>query len=388
MTTLGFASYLLGMAALVVGLTLWLQAVEAAARREPSSGAETAVAAFALLVLLCHGYAFVIFVALAVFAALAWGGTPRRLIPVRALVPALAAAIWMSRQADTATTPVVLPAFPGPGIHFVGALDKLGLLATPTLMTRWGVDVLVGAFLWAILVAGQAATLRAASSVVRQGADAGRRRLHAVLAAQAALVAGVAVLPRSVGWFGFVDGRLVPLILMLGVLTLDLRAMGPALSRAYDLGAPAAAALLVGVLWAASLRFQAEASGWRSTLAAIPADSLVLNLPIDPNSDVFTGHPFVHYDKLAMAARSTVVSDVWFHQGTAIYPTRDNPALRLPDSYSESDLRRIDWPLYRLDDWDYVLVRTRPGGNLPSVPAALTLAAHPKGSGFWLFRTK
>jgi hypothetical protein len=146
--------------------------------------------------------------------------------------------------------------------------------------------------------------------------------------------------------------------------------------------------VLVAVLWVASLRFQEEATGWRSALAAIPAESRVLNLPVNPDSDVFTGHPFVHYDKLAMAARPTVVSDVWFHQGTAIYPTPDNPALRLPDSYSESDLRRVDWPLYRLGDWDYVLLRTRPGTEAPLVPPALELVTHPPGSGFWLFRVQ
>ena len=80
---------------------------------------------------------------------------------------------------------------------------------------------------------------------------------------------------------------------------------------------------------------------------------------------MFTAHPFVHYDKLVLADRPVVVSDVWFHQGSGIYPTADNPALRLPDTYSESDLRSIDWPAYRLADWDYVLIRTRPAASEP-----------------------
>jgi hypothetical protein len=109
-----------------------------------------------------------------------------------------------------------------------------------------------------------------------------------------------------------------------------------------------------------------------------------LNLPIDPNSSVFTAHPFVHYDKLVLTDRPGVVSDVWFHQGSAIYPTAENPALRLPDTYSESNLRVVDWPAYRLSDWDYVLIRTRPSAPEPAVPPELALAVH--RGGWWLYR--
>jgi hypothetical protein len=99
---------------------------------------------------------------------------------------------------------------------------------------------------------------------------------------------------------------------------------------------------------------------------------------------VFTAHPFVHYDKLVLADRPVVVSDVWFHQGSGIYPTAENPSLLLPDTYNAADLRFVDWPAYHLADWDYVLVRLRPSAARPQVPAALTLAVH-KG-GWWLFR--
>ena len=111
----------------------------------------------------------------------------------------------------------------------------------------------------------------------------------------------------------------------------------------------------------------------------------LLNLPLDPNSDVFTAHPFIHYDKLVLAERPVVVSDVWFHQGTALYPTPENPALRLPPSYSSSALQGIDWPDYRLDDWDYVLIRTRPDAPEPQTPPALSLTEH--RGGWWLYRT-
>ena len=98
---------------------------------------------------------------------------------------------------------------------------------------------------------------------------------------------------------------------------------------------------------------------------------------------MFTAHPFVHYDKLVLAERPIVVSDVWFHQGSALYPTPKNPALRLPESYSESDLKRIDWPAYHLEDWDYVLIRTRPNASQPHTPVGVTLEEH--RDGWWLF---
>jgi hypothetical protein len=142
---------------------------------------------------------------------------------------------------------------------------------------------------------------------------------------------------------------------------------------------------MVGIALGASSLFQSEAAGWREVLEGVPTNSRLLNLPLEPNSAVFTAHPFIHYDKLALAEHPTVVSDVWFHQGSGVYPTADNPALRLPSSYSESDLRFIDWPAYRLDDWDYVLIRTRPSAPHPPVPPALELLAH--RGGWWLFRT-
>jgi hypothetical protein len=120
----------------------------------------------------------------------------------------------------------------------------------------------------------------------------------------------------------------------------------------------------------------------------VPADARLLNLPVQPNSRWFTAHPFVHYDKLALADRPLVVSDVWFHQGSALYPTAQNPALHLPESYSEADLRALDWLAYRWRDWDFALVRTDVGAPEPPVPAELatrlSLAAH--RGGWWLFR--
>ena len=108
-------------------------------------------------------------------------------------------------------------------------------------------------------------------------------------------------------------------------------------------------------------------------------------MPLDPNSDIFTAHPFTHYDKLLLTERPAVVSDIWFHQGSALYPTKENPSLRLPASYNESDLHGVDWPAYRLEDWDYVLIRTRPESSAPATPESLSLAEH--RGGWWLYKT-
>ncbi|HEY8039136.1 MAG TPA: hypothetical protein VIF15_05050, partial [Polyangiaceae bacterium] len=266
----------------------------------------------------------------------------------------------------------------------------LGLLITPTLITRTGVDALVGLLLWALLGASVIATLRglrAPTPVAPSPRDhASRLHARALIACIVVLLASFLALPHSIGWFGFVDGRLVPLLLMLSVLAVRREALGRWLGSAFHWGAPAAALAMVGIALGASHLFQAEARGWREVLASVPAGTRLLNLPLEPNSDIFTAHPFIHYDKLVLADRPVVVSDVWFHQGTALFPSADNPALRLPATYSESDLRFIDWPAYRLDDWDYVLMRTRPEAAAPDVPASLSLTAH--SGGWWLFRTE
>jgi hypothetical protein len=198
------------------------------------------------------------------------------------------------------------------------------------------------------------------------------------------LVALFLALPHSVGWFGFVDGRLVPLILLVGLMAVRIDALSPWLRFGLDRLTVVLALAVLCVNYVASYRFQDEARGWREILGQIPAGSRVLNLPIDPNSDVFTGHPFVHYDKLVLADRPVLVSDVWFHQGTALFPRPDNPALRLPSDYLSSDLHVSDLSAYRIEDWDYVLVRTRPETAwfpLP-LPASLRMVDH--RGGWWL----
>jgi hypothetical protein len=401
MTLLGFASYLLGVAVLIFALTTWLELMVAADDGAPRAARwEIASACLAPCVLLAHGHAFVIFLGLAGVSAMATGHRVRRLERLRALVPAVGLAAWAAWRERAGVLPAGSVALPHADLvpHFQGARDKLSLLITPTLITRTGVDAAVGLFVWTVIVLAVVATARslqrptdaaaeAASGV--ETADAARERASrahskALLASLVTLAAAFLVLPHSIGWFGFVDGRLVPLLLLLGLMAVRRPALGPGLRSTFERGAPLAACAMVVIALAASKVFQGEASGWREVIDAVPANARLLNLPIDPNSGVFTAHPFVHYDKLVLADRPVVVSDVWFHQGSAIYPTADNPALRLPATYSESDLRTIDWPAYRLSDWDYVLIRTRPSASEPSVPRELALAVH--RGGWWLYR--
>jgi hypothetical protein len=201
-----------------------------------------------------------------------------------------------------------------------------------------------------------------------------------------AVVALFLALPHAVGWFGFVDGRLVPLVLLVGLMAVRIDSLRPSLRSAFAHLAPVLAVAVLLVNYVASYRFQEEARGWREVLAEIPTESRLLNLPIDPNSDVFTGHPFVHYDKLLLTSRPAVVSDMWFHQGTALYPRPSNPALRLPPGYLSSDLHFTAWSDYRLEDWDYVLVRTRPNAEQLPVPAPPSLSLVDHRGGFWLFQ--
>jgi hypothetical protein len=398
MTLLGFASYLLGVAALLVALTIWLELMVAADGATPSARRsarrwEVSALAAGPCVLLAHGDAFVIFLGLAGVSTIATGNRGRRLIRLRALVPALALAGWVSWRERASVVPagsVAIPHTPF-SIHFQGILDKLSLLITPTLLTRTGLDAVVGVFVWAVLGASVVATARSLRAPPPYAHDERMRdersRVHAraLAACLVALSAGFLILPHSIGWFGFVDGRLVPLLLLVGLMGVRRPALGRVLEASFEWCAPIAASAMVAIALVASHRFQREAAGWREVLGAVPANARLLNLPIDPNSQVFTAHPFVHYDKLVLADRPAVVSDVWFHQGSGVYPTADNPSLRLPDTYSESDLRLVDWPAYRLADWDYVLMRTRASASEPSIPPDLSLAMH--RGGWWLFRT-
>lgn len=377
MTLLGFASYLLGVAVMIFGVTLWLDLLAASDDRAPNAlRKEIVVAVFAPIMFIAHGHAFVLFLLCAGVACLATGRRWARLLRLRALVPALAVAGWVAWiERGTTTPPGSVPVVPRLVPSFHDLADKLGLLLTPALTTRSGIDVALAVLLWAITVVVTIASVRSATRHARA--------LHACALAVTVLFLA---LPHSVGWFGFVDGRLVPVMLYLALLAVRRDALPPTLARVFDTAMPVIASAIATLALVSSHRFQDEASGYREVLAKVPAESTLLNLPLDPNSDVFTAHPFIHYDKLVLAERATIVSDVWFHQGSALYPTPENPALRLPPTYSESDLRVIDWPAYRLGDWDYVLIRTRPGEIQPHTPDRLALEEH--RGGWWLFKRR
>jgi hypothetical protein len=400
MTLLGFASYLLGVAVMLVALTLWLDLLVHAdeandahdiGARRAARKREIIVACFAPLMFIAHGHAFLLFVVCAFITAIVTGRRKARLLRVRALVPALLLAGWVAWIEGQGTTPpgsvprtvALVPHFQGPG-------EKLGLLLSGTLMTRTGIDFLVG---FVILTFTVACTVIMVRSLTRARTadplaleDADTRHSRAFFACAAAILVVFFALPHAIGWFGFVDGRLVPVTLMLALLGVRRTALPQSLGLGLHYGAPVAAAALALLAMVASYRFQDEARGYKEVLAHVPAESRLLNLPLDPNSDVFTAHPFVHYDKLVLADRPIVVSDVWFHQGSALYPTPQNPTLRLPSSYSESNLKVIDWPAYHLEDWDYVLIRTRPSARQPRLPAHESLALEAHQGGWWLFR--
>ncbi|MBL8608436.1 MAG: hypothetical protein JNL38_14015 [Myxococcales bacterium] len=392
MTLLGFASYLLGMAVMIGGLVLWLRLgalVDAGASTPPRAvrRAEIAVLAYAPLVFVAHGHAFLLFLLLAGVTSLFGERTLERVKRAWTLGPAVGLAAYVAWvQRGSAVPDGSAPLHNALDPRFQGAMDKLSLLVTPTLMTRTGIDIFVGVLLWVFAASAAWVTFREARRRRARGdaLTAADRHRRALLAGAAVIAVIFLVLPHSVGWFGFVDGRLVPVVLALLFLSIDGEALGRSGRVVLERAVPLAAFALVTLALVASHRFQDEAVGYREVLGRVPARASLLNLPLDPNSEIFTGHPFVHYDKLVLADKDIVVSDVWFHQGTALYPTSDNPALRLPASYSESDLKFIDWPAYTLSDWDYVLIRTKKDAPAPDVPVALALEEH--RGGWWLFK--
>jgi len=390
MTVFGFASFLLGMALLVECAAVVLELLAKVEARAPAWQHEIVLGALATLLLLTHGFAFAVFLAVAGTAAVARGGRPSRFVRGRALVPAVSLglwAVWVERA--SALPPGSAPApQPRAGPLFQSLADKLSLLLSPTLMTRTGVDVAVGLGVWAVVAAGVVSTI---GWLRRRAADDPPATLEAaaharaLLACAALLSCAFLALPHEIGWFGFVDGRLVPIILLVASLGLPDPAMGRRLVTAFERAVPAAACIMVGLAFLASHLFQREAAGYSQVMARVPPLTRVLNLPIDPNSDVFAGHPFVHYDKLIVAERPVIVSDLWLHQGSAIFPRPCNPVLALPADYLPSDIREVDWSRFVLRDWDFVLVRTRPGARAPSAPGELRLVEHL--GGWWLYAT-
>ena len=386
MTLFGLASYLLGVAVMIVTLTLWLELLADVDDGAASWKSELRVGALALALFVTHGDAFVTFLALAGISTLAAGNRPARIWRGRALVPAVALAAhvaWIER-ASAVPLGSIRSMHDDVGVVFQGPLDKLSLLVTPTLMTRTGIDIAVGVIVWTMTAVGVVATARTIYRKNEPISDRTSVHVRALLACLGVTLIAFVLLPHAIRWFGFVDGRLVLVSALLGLLAVRKDALTGRWPTWFESWPPALASAIILLAHVASYRFQDEAAGYREVLAHVPAESRLLNLPLEPNSEIFAGHPFVHYDKLALAERPLLVSDVWLHQGTALFARPENPALRLPQSYLEADLKRIDWPLYKLDDWDFILIRTRPASPEPGVPASLKRVAHE--GGWWLYR--
>ncbi len=382
MMIFGFASFLLGMAVVIVAMTVWLELLASTDRGAPLLRTGTiAFAALFPLVYFAHGFAFGLFGISAGVSCLAAGRWRARLPMLLSFVPAAAVAVRGS-LIDRGVPEGSAPIPPDAVINFQGPVDKLSLLVSPTLMTRWGVDIAIGVVLWIVLVGGTYATVRVSRGEAPTEAE--RAHVRALVASSVVLGVLFLALPHEIGWFGFIDGRLVPLVLLFCLVAIRESSLGPRLRLLWS-SFPVLAVFAGAILWTASALFQREAAGYEEVFAAIPDAARVLNLPIEPDSDVFTGHPFVHYDKLVMTERPIVPSDVWFHQGSAIFPTAKNPALHLPRGHRSSSVRRIDWSRFALEDWDYVLIRRRPDHDAPEVPDGLSLVVH--RGGWWLYRT-
>ena len=386
MTLFGLASYLLGVAVMIVTLTFWLELLADVDEGVTTWKSELRVGALALALFVTHGDAFVTFLALAGISSLAAGNRFARMLRGRALLPAVAVAArvaWIER-ASAVPLGSIRSMHDDVGVVFQGPLDKLSLLVTPTLMTRTGIDIAVGIVVWVMTTVGVIATARMIHRKTEPISDRTSVHVRSILACLAVTLVAFVALPHAIRWFGFVDGRLVLVSALLGLLAVRKDALTGRWPTWFESWPPALASAIILLAHVASYRFQAEAAGYREVLARVPAQTRLLNLPLEPNSEIFAGHPFVHYDKLALADRPLLVSDVWLHQGTALFAKPENPALRLPQSYLEADLKHIDWPLYQLTDWDYVLIRTKPTSAEPDVPASLTRVAHE--GGWWLYR--
>jgi hypothetical protein len=91
----------------------------------------------------------------------------------------------------------------------------------------------------------------------------------------------------------------------------------------------------------------------------------------------------VHADKRLLVEKPVVLSDLWFHQGTGVYPSRCNPVVRVPGAYREAHLGPLEWPSIDRRDWDFVLVRLQPAARAIEVPGDLRLVVH--AGGYWLY---
>ncbi len=370
-TIMGLAAYLLGLSAFVALYTFW-----AASPERPGPARRLALAGLAVGLYLTHGHAFLLFAAAIGLASQVGpidgglGARARRALGVGViLLPAFALAgfVQLTTSAGAAGHRAAH------GIEFRGALDKLSLLATPSLMTRYGVDA----------AAGIALALAVSALLVRTARRAGGHEARRAGVVALAFLLAFAVMPRTIGWFGFADGRLVLPMLLMALVGARLDALGPRTTRAFAVAAPLLAMAVVLTDHVALRRFRAECRGFSSVLADVPEDATLLYFPTRTESDAFSGDPFRHFDKLAVAAHPAVVGELWAHQGAAIYLTAENPATRLPIAYTERNEKAPRDVPFDVADWEVLMLRA---ASPPEVPAGYGLVR--RDGDFWLFRRR
>ncbi|NOU32047.1 MAG: hypothetical protein HOO96_29435 [Polyangiaceae bacterium] len=370
-TIMGLAAYLLGLSAFVALYTFWASSPE-----RPSLGRRIALAGLAVGLYLTHGHAFLLFAAaigLASQVGLAEGSLETRARKAFAVALVLLPAFALAAFVQWTTSAGAAGHRAAHGIEFRGALDKVSLLATPSLMTRYGVDTAAGIVLAIVVVA----------LLVRSARGDDRREARRAGAVAALFLVAFAAMPRTIGWFGFADGRLVLPMLLMALVGARLGALGPRATRAFAVAAPVLALAVVATDHLALRRFRAECRGFSTVLAEIPAETSLLYFPTRTESDAFSGDPFRHFDKLAVAAHPTLVGELWAHQGAAIYLTADNPATRLPIAYTERNEKAPRDVPFDAGDWEMLLLRS---ASPPEVPSAYGLVR--RDGDFWLFRRR
>lgn len=374
MTLLGFSNFQVGEAMAVISWAALLRANLVGDRRVTYMW--TAIAGLlASVTLLWHGFALACFL-LAFGASFVAIGAKRRFVTLVAFVPPFLLALYSINAERMLRISAQAGLTENHTLGFQGVVDKLSLLFSVTLMTRTGVDVAIAILLWILVIAYVITAIR--QRVWRQ--DYAPER--ALFAAWVALALLFAALPHTLGWFGFVDGRVAPLLIAFASLTsLSAPDWVTRIRALFFVSGPL---LLVLVDHRSLHLFQREARGFDEAIASVPVGARVLNLPLDPDSDYFAVHPYVHYDKLLLVERDVVPSDIWFHGGTAVYASSSNPTRSLPPSYSESNLRTVEWSSYTAENWDYALLRTRPEAQRPDTPPGLALERHE--GGWWLYR--
>jgi len=376
MTQMGLTPFLVAFPVVIWALTDWLIYLEKCSTGPVALRREAGVAALVLMVGVMHAYAFAVLSVIMLMTAASRRPLWRYLICLRVLAPALFFVLFTAWLAKSTNLPPQAVAQVVPfGAIYGSLLDKLGLLITPFLATRTGIDAAIGVAIWAAAVTGMVATLRRKSSSIAVP----------LRNACIALMVGFAVLPHRVRSFDFVDSRLLPIILLAAFMAIDGKAITPRWRRHTTMAAATAATTVVGLQLFAMQTFQGEAAGFHAVVGQMPAGRRMLYLPVQADSRIFISHPFVHYDKLAFVERGVLPSQFHFHHASGIFPTRNNPILRLPHDYVESDLKSIAWPHYDLAEWDFVMIRTFPDAPAPAVPEALALMDH--RGGWWLYRS-